>query len=71
MMCEIIPIQERSTCKCCVCQSDKSVKYRFTDKQFNQFDVCNKCYFIFTNQNVTNEELTFHLNKFNTDITEV
>jgi hypothetical protein len=49
MICKIISTKERNNCTCCLCQTDKSVKYRFLDRNYNQYDVCNKCYFEFIN----------------------
>lgn len=43
MICKIISIEERNNCTCCLCQTNKSVKYRFLDRNYNQYDVCNKC----------------------------
>ena len=47
MVCKMISIKERNNCTCCLCQTNKSVKYRFLDRNYNQYDVCNKCYFEF------------------------
>jgi len=47
MICKIISTEERNNCTCCLCKTNKSVKYRFLDRNCNQYDVCNKCYFEF------------------------
>ena len=52
-MYKLIPVEERGKCKCCVCNTTKSVKYIIATNDGKELTYCNRCALIYFAVNKT------------------